>query len=145
MTQDEFYQWRTCADTALILGVSGRTVRRAVDRGDMLSRPHEGSTLFMPVDCPWTQKTLAVGHIVIEPEHVQAVSDNTSNQRLDVIDENLKALRIEVERLRKTVESNQSAPDPTQNTTHTLSFVGLVVWVWSWLKVKLDHIRRTLG
>lgn len=147
MTEDEFYQWRTCEETALILGVSGRTVRRAVTRGDMLARLDGNVSLYMPVECTWTSKTLLNCNMVLKSTNEDRATAAATTASLDQLNQTINELKEEVHRLRAAVEDSQQSSYDQAHTSaqHPLSFASLIIWVWSWLKIKLEHIRRSWG
>lgn len=147
LTDEELYQWRSGADTATILGITERTVRRAVGRGDMLRREHLGQVEFMPNDCAWTAKTLASIGIVLTPD---TTPDMTGQD--DILEELTNAineLREDINELKDELHAEQQARaeqvrEHADNRHQAGPLVSLLMWVWSWFKVKAEQLRRAL-
>ena len=145
MTEDELCQWRSRLDTASILGVSERTVTRAVSRGDVLRREYLGEVEFMPMNTPWTRQTLAGQGVSLVADEV-LVADHPGDELKASIDE----LRDEVRRLRQDLDQERQAR-AAQARQHadkrhqSATLAGLIMWVWSWLKVQAEKIKRALA
>lgn len=151
MTDDELYQWRSGADTATILGITERTVRRAAGRGDMLRREHLGRVEFMPNDCAWTHKTLANMGVVLTTD---TAPDTPSGQAdkgatLDDLARAVEALREDINRLKEQMHAEQQARaedirEEADRRHQAGPLLGALMWVWSWFKVQADRLRRAL-
>lgn len=155
MTDDELYQWRSGADTATVLGITERTVRRAAGRGDMLRREHLGRVEFMPNDCAWTRKTLAnIGVVLTTDTPPDTPADTPSGQAdngatLDDLARTVEALREDINRLKEQMHAEQQARaeevrEDADARHQAGPLFGALMWVWSWFKVQAERLRRAL-